>query len=311
MRVAPFKSLTQATLILTLLLAGCPLAPRATHGASRIDLTNTSGGLNAGEKAVTSAQGGAAMSAQIPLPPIGGGGGSVSVENLYKSGPVFPASFILSKLKFTAFMRKGWPVVVDYELPQAGVVTLTIKADKDDKVDPFVKQLNGTTGRHEEIVHIPARFGDKSRVGIYTLVAVSDDRDAKPIELLLYGIGAGFKAVGSVGVNHITFQPNRVVTSAASGSAKYRFHSLFDFDNVSADFVLIRRVKGVSESKPVARQMIERGITRSAWHSGEWNCRIGKVVSKGKHQLHIRAWGGLKSEGDWVVGMSEQYVEVQ
>jgi hypothetical protein len=249
--------------------------------------------------------------ARIPPIPVGGGGGSVSVGDLFKSGPVFPASFVMSKLKLTAFMRDGWPVVVDYELPQSGVVTLTIKADKDDKVDPFVHQLKGTAGRHEEIVNIPARFGDKSRVGIYTLVAVSDDRDAKPIELLLYGIGAGFNAVGSVGVNRITFQPNRVVTSATSGSAKYRFYSLFDFDNVSADFVLIRRVKGVNESKPVARQMIERGITRNAWHSGEWDCRIGKkVVSKGKHQLHVRAWGGLKSAGDWVVSMSEQYVEV-
>jgi hypothetical protein len=227
-----------------------------------------------------------------------------SVLALLKSGPLFPKVFNLSNFEVKAVTRGDWPVFVVYELPQRGVVTLTIKADQ---VDPFVHRLEGTPGRHEVKFTIPARFGDKLRAGSYALVAVSDDSSAAtPIEFRLYGIAVG-DAVGSLGVDSVSFKPDRVVATQRKGKADYSFHSLFDFKKVRADFRQIYRVRGVTDTRLVAEKVINKGIRRDAWHQGEWDCREGNKVSKGLHELHVLAWNG----GGWVAGVSEQVVDVQ
>lgn len=268
--------------------------------------TPKSGGLSGGEKA---AIGGAIGAAILGGLLIHGSGGGVSAKDLSKNGPFFPTELDMSNFKAVGFADAGWPLFVGYELQRPATVTLTIKADK---VDPFVQQLDGTPGAHEQTLTIPARFGGKKpRVTTFVLAAESGDPDA-PAQFTYVDICAGHNAVGSVGINNVSFEPGDVFATAQSQKASYKFHSLFDFDKVAADFMLIgRNKKGEIVPKRVGRAMFDRGIRRDGWLGSEWDCRDGKKISQGRHQLQVRGWRGLEQGGDWVATMSKQFVRVQ
>lgn len=235
------------------------------------------------------------------------GGGEA--DKLSKNGPKFESRWNMSNLKVKGFARGGWPVVVSYEvLSEPAVVQLTVALDKG---APFSARLDGAPGTHEIIVNLPPQSDDKPRVAAYTLTATSADPSApgRTVPFVLYGLGAGYNAVGSVGIDQVNFVPGRV-NATQSQQADYSFHSLFDFNKVSAEFmrltrgpdreIIAERVTGVDFD----------GISRGGQRSGRWNCRNGKKVSQGPHQLQVRAWRGLKDGGDWVAAMSRQSVFV-
>ncbi|MDX6270852.1 MAG: hypothetical protein QOD28_2075 [Acidobacteriota bacterium] len=266
------------------------------------------GGLSTGEKIAIGGILGAVVGGGILVAKSGG----VSSGDLSKNGPQFPSALTMSNIQVTGFADAGWPLFVGYELQQPALVTLTIKADK---VDPFVQQLEGSPGAHELILTIPARFNSKKpRVTSFSLAAVSDNPSAPavPIEFVYVDICAGHNAVGSVGIDNVSFQPGDVQATAQSQKADYKFHSLFDFDKVTADFMLIgRNDKREIVAKRVGREKFDRGIKRDGWLASDWDCHDGKKVSQGRHQLQVRGWRGLEQGGDWVATMSKQFVRVR
>ena len=348
MRLAPLKPLPQATLVLALLCAVYPLAHHATpdsharaqtarpqqppptrpqqrptptpsptpkRGVSRTSQTPTptptptpkSGGMSTGKKIAIGGILGAI---------VGGGvlvakSGSVSAGDLSDKGPYFPQVLNMSNIEVKGFLNGGWPFFLAYELQQPAVVMLKIEADK---VEPLIQQLEGSPGRHEKTLTIPARFNAKKpRVTTFTLTAVSDDPSApEPVALDSVDFSVGPGAVGSVGINNVSFEPGNVFATAQSQKARYKFHSLFDFDKVTADFMLIgRNDKRQIVAKRVGQEKFDKGIQRDGWLGSDWNCRDGKKVSQGRHQLQVRGWNGLKQGGDWVATMSKQFVRVQ
>ncbi|MDQ1557422.1 MAG: hypothetical protein QOD32_482 [Pyrinomonadaceae bacterium] len=266
------------------------------------------GGLSTGEKIAIGSILGAVVGGGIVVAKSGG----VSSGDLSKNGPQFPSALTMSNIQVTGFADAGWPLFVGYELQQPALVTLTIKADK---VDPFVQQLEGSPGAHELTLTIPARFDSKKpRVTSFSLTAVSDNPSAPaaPVEFVYVDICAGHKAVGSVGIDNVSFQPGDVQATAQSQKANYKFHSLFDFDKVTADFMLIgRNDKREIVAKRVGREKFDRGIKRDGWLGSDWDCRNGKKISQGRHQLQVRGWRGLEQGGDWVATMSKQFVRVR
>jgi hypothetical protein len=235
--------------------------------------------------------------------------GDSGAKKLSKSGPQFEKRFDMSHFMVQGFVRGNWPVVVAYELPEPAVVTFSVMADKGARFD---QQLDGAPGAHEIVLRLPATFADKPRPAVYALTAVTDDPNApgEPVPLQLLGLGAGYNAVGSVGIDQINFQPGRVRASQ-SQQADYSFHSLFDFYKVSADFMRITRgAQRQLVAERVSSVTYDRGIGRGAQLSGRWDCRAGKRVSQGAHQLHVRAWRSLDDGGDWVAGVSRQSIFV-
>jgi hypothetical protein len=235
------------------------------------------------------------------------GGGEA--DKLSKNGPKFESRWNMSKFAVKGFARGGWPVVVAYEvLDEPAVVQLTVAFDKD---PPFIAQLDGAQGTHEIIVHLPAQSDDKPRVAAYALTATSADPSAlgRTVPFVLYGLGAGYNAVGSVGIDQVNFVPGRV-NATQSQQADYSFHSLFDFNKVSAEFMRLTR----GPDREIIAERVANvdfdGISRGGQRSGRWNCHNGKKVSQGPHQLQVRAWRGLKDGGDWVAAMSRQSVFV-
>ncbi|HEX8128707.1 MAG TPA: hypothetical protein VF527_06350 [Pyrinomonadaceae bacterium] len=346
MRIAPLKPLPQAALVVALLCAGYPLARHSNAPVARAngqttqprrrptptpsptpsptpkgrqsrtgqaDQTPTptptpkSGGLSTSEKAVIGGVIAGGLLGGIFIAKSGG----VSANDLSKNGPQFPSVLSMSDFQVTGFSDAGWPLFVAYELQQPAVVTLTIDADK---VDPFIQQLEGSPGQHEQTLTIPARFGGKKpRVTTFALKAVSPDPSApQPVEFVFVDICAGHNAVGSVGIDKVSFEPGNVFATTQSQKANYKFHSLFDFDKVTADFMLIgRNDKREIVAKRVGREKFDKGIRRDGWLGSDWNCRDGKKVSQGRHQLQVRGWRGLQQGGDWVATMSKQFVRVQ
>jgi len=236
----------------------------------------------------------------------------LSAESLSKEGPQFPTEFSMSNFTATCFVAGNWPLFIDYELEQSGRVTLTVAAEG---VAPFIYRLRETrVGRHEELITLPTYFGGKPRVATYSIKAVSEDTAyVKPVpHLLIYAFGGGHNAVSSSGIDQVSFQPGSVLVSQ-NQRATYRFHSRRDFNKVSADFMRI----GKNPDNEIVAQLVDRkkfdkGMRRDDVISDVWNCKAGGRASQGSHELHVRAWRGLESGGDWMFTSSApQWVRVQ
>lgn len=272
--------------------------------------TPTPGGMSTGEKVAIAGGIGAIIAVAIAAH----GHGNINSHKLSHDGPQFPDSFSFSRFAVKGFVRGNWPVFVEYELEEPGHVVFSIKADG---VDDFSQELDGTPGRHETLLKLPAEFGDAPQVGTYTIVAIADDPSAvaasrrrpRPISLKIYTLGVGDKAVGSPGIDQISFGPSSVKQNE---SASYRFHSLFEFNRATVDFMRIERARGGEiNAKRIGRKDLERGIQQDAWIENSWDCKEGRKPSLGVHQLHVRAWRGVDSGGDWVAAMSKEFVRVE
>jgi hypothetical protein len=256
--------------------------------------------LSTGEKAAII--GGAAAAGAIIFATRGGG---PSVNKLWQEGPQLPSSFNFSRLTLHCFVRGNWPLFIAYELERPGRVTLAIKADG---ADTFTHRLDGTPGEHEELITLPASFGDQPKVAAYQIEAVTDDpRKPRPVPFRLYTLGVGDQAVGSAGIDQLIFQPGQV---RANQPASYGFHSLFNFNRATADFMRQERGKdGEIHAKLVSRQKFERGIPANGRIDRQWDCKEGKKPSLGVHQLLVRGWRSVG--GDWVTAWSKQVVRVE
>jgi hypothetical protein len=228
-----------------------------------------------------------------------------SAKKLFAEGPQLPSSFSFSHFTQHGFTRGNWPLFIAYELEQPGRVTLTIKTDG---ADPFIQQLDGTPGEHEELIHLPASFGDEPKVAAYQIEAVSNDpRKPRPIPFQLYTLGVGDQAVGSAGIDQLIFQPGQV---RANQPASYGFHSLFNFNRATADFMRQERGSdGEIHARLVSRQKFDQGIQADARIDRQWDCKEGKKPSLGVHQLLVRGWRSVG--GDWVTAWSKQVVRVE
>ena len=339
MRVTPPRTFHLALIALSLACAGYPLARRAAGAAAEPPQTRRTavrptptptpgrGSTNRSRNPVqeqtptptpTPRSGGHAGRNTAIIGGIAGAailtgvlatrGDSVD-KTLDKKGPQFPARFDMSSFQVQAFVRGDWPFVVAYELAEPAAVTLSITADKGSTT--FTQQLDGSPGVHEVVIpHLPASFGDKAHWATYSLTAASVGPGARqPVPLQLLGLGAGYNAVGSVGIDQVNFQPGRVNATSQSQQADYSFHSLFDFNKVNVEF---RRITRGPQRQIIAERVssvdFKNGINRDAQLGGQWDCRGGKRVSVGLHQLHIRAWRGLNNGGDWVAAVSPQSV---
>ena len=234
-------------------------------------------------------------------------------KELSEMGPQFPMLYSMSDLSFYAFVKGNWPLVIDYEPLQTSLIIFTIDAEADG-IGTFSYRLDGTKpGRQQVLLRIPARFGDKPRIAEYSMSAFAPGLgEQKPATFRIYGFAAGDRAVGSMGIDQLRFEPGSV-SPKQKQKAFYNFHSLFDFSKVAAEFMLVGLDASTREikAKLVKSEEIGGGVHRDAWISKQWNGKNDKGnVSQGQHQLHVRAWRGVDSGGDWVAAWSPQLVHI-
>lgn len=237
---------------------------------------------------------------------LGGGGNEKPEKILSEKGPQFPGAFSMSAITVMAFVKGNWPFVIEYEMRQPGIALLSIVADG---VAPFIYQLDSRPGRQQFIIRqLPARFGDQVRPATYSIRALSNGPgELQPIYFRVFGLGAGPRAVGSVGIDQLRFGPASIHPKLKQ-KAMFGFHSRSDFDKVTAEFM---RAAGGQEivTSVVDKEDIKEPVRRNSdILNKEWNA---KKVAPGPHMLQIRGWTSLKNAGDWVVAWSPQIVGVE
>jgi hypothetical protein len=238
----------------------------------------------------------------------GGGGGKANPEKiLNKNGPQFPETFSMSTITVIAPVKGNWPMVLEFEMRERGTALLSITAEG---IEPYFYMLDGNrTGRQQVIIpRLPARFGEKVRPATYRIRALSGGPgELSPIYFRIFGLGAGPRAVGSVGIDQLRFGPPSVRPKLRQ-KAEYGFHSRSDFDKVSAEFLRAGLMDGTVVAKLVDKDKIGKPVRRNTHTSRQWN---PKKANPGQHMLQVRAWTGLKKAGDWVIAWSPQLVRIE
>ena len=174
-----------------------------------------------------------------------------------------------------------------------------------DKQQYRTTMTNTPNRRAYVIIHLPANFGTKLQTGAYQIRSIPTVGATTPAPgLRTYGLGAGEKAVGSVAIDQLTFQP-ATIHPKANEVADYGFHAHSAFDDVRAEFIFTTLYKG----RVLVQQDQEEKLSpipEDERARGTWKGK-GKP---GEHMLQIRAWRGLDNGGDWVVAWSPDIVDV-
>lgn len=180
---------------------------------------------------------------------------------------------------------------------------------------PFAFNLK-VDGRVQKIFRLPESFGLEPSKADITVHSVRDQPGADiPVALRIYGMGMGEKAVGSVGIDQISFGPPEV-RNGHFAKARYRFYSRSDFNKVVAEFARIEVHQGIIQVVEGVNKEDLGELTRNTWIGRDkprhWNgkSKNGKN-SYGLHILTLRAWRSSVKEGDWVVAWSPDTVDVK
>ncbi|WP_166363490.1 hypothetical protein [Pseudomonas akapageensis] len=233
---------------------------------------------------------------------------------LAREGPRLPLVYAFASLSFEAVLKGGWPVVAVYDVAPGAFVELEFNTDR--TVTRFRLSAPPATSkvRQRQLlkVELPASFGKVLTVGTVS-VRVSGKGDGSLPVVRLYGLGAGPLAVGSVSIDEVVFEPERLQL-ATGERAYYSFHSKSDFNKASIDIARLDGRDGSARLVLVRSETVQQSVARNTWVGRQpplyWNGlnQAGKA-SSGAHLLYVRAWA--TDPGDWVIAWSPRAVEVQ
>jgi len=295
-----------------------------------------SGTVPSGDGQSTGTTGGGEPSRVITVPVFSGGfdcpmgfGGSPKGESearsdlLDKKGPQLPPLFSMSSFAVMGFSRGNWPVAIDYMLEQDSLL-LVIIAPEGQK--PLIYRLDGKKGHWVSKVQIPASVGDQLKVSQY-LVQTLDDSvgPVSPRHVHIHGIAAGPKAVGSIGIDQVSFAPTSI-RLAQHQKAQFSYHSISDFDDTEVSFI---RLAKSSDGEIIAAAVGGKdmgSIAQNHVKNGDWDGSIKSsdivknypqqiqqwlLAPNGQHVLQVRAWLRKNHGGDFVTALSETIVAVE
>ncbi|MHB1375760.1 MAG: hypothetical protein ACYC5W_08000 [Thauera sp.] len=229
---------------------------------------------------------------------------------LLRDGPQLAAQYNGSAFGVRGLVRGGWPVVVDYIQNRPGQVLLQIALPGSETVSYRLDKFG--PGRHVLRFELPPFLGDRLRPAVIALTAADPDTGRETIDgFSVNGLGIGPRAVGSVAVDRLEFDPG-LMRPARGETAGYAFHSRSDFDHAAVEFMQVsqspdgmrkRYVKG-QRIGPVQRDHRIESAPAQRWDGHDDHARL----SAGRHQLQVRVWD---EGGDWVGAWSESIVLVQ
>lgn len=235
---------------------------------------------------------------------------SEGVQQLLRDGPQLPTQFNGSAFGIRALVRGGWPIVVDYALHRPGRVQLRISLPGAEIVTYRLDQFG--LGRHLLRFDLPPFLGDSLKPAVVALTAADPKTGTDTLgDFTVHGIGIGPRAVGSIAVDRLEFNPG-TLRPRQGDTARFAFHSRSDFDNASVEYMRVIQSPDGARKHYVNGQRIGavRGDSRivstdaQRWNGQDETARI----STGRHQLQVRVWD---DGGDWVGAWSESLVQVR
>ena len=249
-----------------------------------------------------------------------GGEAEARAALIDQNGPQLPTVFTMSTFSVMGFVKGSWPVVFDYLLEKDSLLIVVIAPEGR---EPLIYHLNGKKGHWQSRLTIPVQVGETSLVAQYTIRALDEGiGQVGPSHLHVHGIAAGPKAVGSIGIDQVTFSPATIHT-ALKEKARYGFHSISDFTRVDVDFIRL----GMTPDQQIIAARVDGksvgSISRNEARNGDWDgkSRVDKdkfspqfrqwlTAPAGQHLIQVRAWYG-RNNGDWAIAMSEDLVTVE
>jgi hypothetical protein len=256
------------------------------------------------------------------------------VKKLTKKGPRLPLEYDMSDLSFRAFVKGGWPIVLDYRLESGAFAELSISVNG---VTPLITKIDPAK-RAQLRITIPNDFGAKPQVAKLRITALT--RNKEPAAFHLFGIAMGERGVLAlwkvnaresylqVAINSSNStrtpdsEPFSLSTNAPQTSSSIQISV--------ADPTTIRPRQRPPLSFSARCQSFFNSGRWELWHveslrravevwqestgsilpnqtkSGKWNgMKSGKQVSFGNHFVQLTAWYGRPSDRDWVVASTD------
>jgi hypothetical protein len=251
-----------------------------------------------------------------------GGASEARSALLDEKGPQFLPLFSLSSLAVMGFSRGGWPVAIDYVLEQDSLLLVIISPEGE---KPLIFRLEGKKGHWITKMQIPSSVGDQLRVSQYLVQSLDDSvGQVTPSHVHIHGLAAGPRAVGSIGIDQLTFSPDSI-QRGKDPKAKFSYHSISDFDDTEVSFVRVGKTS-TGEIVAVAVDSQHMGsITKDHVKSGDWDgsSNTGDLLRKfpdlkqwlqaphSQNILQVRAWLHEGHGGDFVSALSETMVSVE
>ncbi len=240
-------------------------------------------------------------------------------DDLARNGPRLPLAYQTGIYVVQGYVRGGWPFVIDF-LPQPDSRT-SMDVTLDGRL-AFTQLLDsdGSSGRRLVHVTLPAGLTESPRAGTYAIRSVhiqngrrvqgADGKDV-PADVQLYGIGAGPRAVGSVAIEEVTFEPGVLkMAPGAQASASYSYNAKSAFNRVAVEILkFVNRDGNVSAERVQSDEQVGVPLARS--QRGIWNGTKQReaLPSLGVHRLQVRAWFNSEDKS-WVGAWSPGTVTV-
>lgn len=232
-------------------------------------------------------------------------------KTLLENGPQLPMVYPVGSFSVRGFARNGWPVVLDFKPEPRTWTTLDVVFKK--KTVSLVVDTNGLEGRHLIKLELPKDGpAKKATPATYVLRSVYlDGRDTnapRPAPIEIYGIGGGPRAVGSVAIENLNFQPGMV---RAGTAARFDYSAKSAFNRTRAE---VLKFVGIDDQQ---RIQLERVMTADSAnvgvgpHSGMWDGRNQQdgASSLGMHRFQVRAWF-TSDDRSWVGAIAPSLVTV-
>lgn len=235
---------------------------------------------------------------------------SEGVQQLLRDGPQLPAQYNTSAFAMRALVRGGWPIVVDYAQHTPGRVQLRISTPGAEIVTYRLDQFG--LGRHLLRFELPPFLGDSLKAGVVALTAADPKTGTETIDgFTVHGIGIGPRAVGSIAVDQLEFNPGDLHVKDGD-TASFAFRSRSDFDHSVVEYMRVTQSPDGARKRYVnglRTGSVQRNSRVESAESQRWNGQDDQArLSRGRHQLQVRVWD---EGGDWVGAWSESLVQIR
>ena len=216
-------------------------------------------------------------------------------------------------------MRGGWPCAIDFR-PEPNTRTwLEVAIDGRVRFSQLL-DADGHSGRRLIRFVLPDNLSGAPRPAVYTIFSarvsrgwILTDAEGKNIRAAveIYGVGAGPKAVGSVALDDVIFEPGSIhFQPKARSLASYSFNARSEFNRAVVEILRFEKRGGEISLEPVRSENLTNvKLGRSAART--WNgTKDGQLMpSVGVHNLQIRAWFNSEDRS-WVGAWSPNPVVV-
>jgi len=242
-----------------------------------------------------------------------------SDASLAETGPRVPDGYSRGSFPVQGYTRGGWPLVVDFRPEPESRTWVEVAVDGQVRHTRLLDE-DGRRGRQQVRIDLPPGISDVPRPGLYVIRSarladgrIQRDASGKDVaaHVEIFGIGAGPKAVGSVAIDEVVFEPGQLrFNPSARDRASYSYTARSEFNRAAVEILKFDNRNGEIKVERVKSENLV-GVRLGRSPRGDWDgTRDGAPgASVGLHRLQVRAWFNSEDRS-WVGAWSPSAVIV-